>query len=102
MISRGKIQKHEEREPYAFGAQDKKRKGRGGPSNSRKVAPISKDSNRRTKGKRKCYIFNVSIATSEVTMPKTSQRRMMLLDPTTIIVATTTTDLTIEEKRFSC
>jgi len=58
MISRGRIQKHEDEEPSAFSAQDKKRKGRGRTSNSRKLPPDSRDSNRRFKkelSKVECY-----------------------------------------------
>lgn len=55
MISRGRIQKHEEGKPCAFAAQDKKRKGKGRPSSSRKPAPESKDFKR--KG-RKIECFN--------------------------------------------
>lgn len=46
MISRGRIRKHEEEDPTAFITHDKnKKKGKGGPSNSRNPPP--QNSNRR-------------------------------------------------------
>jgi len=47
MIARGRIQKHEEGEPSAFATQNKKRKGRGRTSGSRRSPLESKDSNKR-------------------------------------------------------
>lgn len=47
MISIGTIQHHEQGEPYVFVSQDKKRKGRAGPSNTNKIAPTFSDSNGR-------------------------------------------------------
>ena len=56
MISRGKIQKHEEGEPIAFITQNKKNKGKGGPSNSRKPPPqSSKRSNDRESLHIECF-----------------------------------------------
>lgn len=49
MISRGRIQKHEAGETSAFVAQAKKKKGEGGPSNSRRYVLASRESNRRMK-----------------------------------------------------
>jgi len=54
-MSRGRIQKHEEGEPAAFISQNKKKKGKGGPSNSRKPSPRnSKKRNDRTSSHIEC------------------------------------------------
>jgi len=49
MIGRGRIHKHEEGEPIAYIAHDKKKKEKRGPSNSRKPPP-------RNSGGRKEYV----------------------------------------------
>lgn len=47
MIGIGKIQKREEGEPFTFFTQDKKKKGKGRPSNQRNDSLESKESKRR-------------------------------------------------------
>lgn len=44
-ISRGRIQHHEEGEPYVFVSQGKKRKGKRGPPNTNNISLTFKDSN---------------------------------------------------------
>lgn len=61
IISKGEITKHEEGEPTAFSTQTKKRKERGGQSNSRNPTPTCKGSNirfRRDFTKVKFYDFH--------------------------------------------
>lgn len=61
MMDGGKIQKHEEGEPFAFVTQDKKKKGKAKPSNQIKSSPKSKESKRRLRKDRhqiECYNYH--------------------------------------------